>query len=78
MRVSIGCWSTLSLVAYSFIKASYSDPGIITKANHARENQRYHADGVIYTTDRHCAQCDFARYRIRRSLSRVCVCGNVY
>ena len=44
-----------------FTKAAADDPGIITKANHAKQYEKYPFDGLVFKRDVVCRTCGFAQ-----------------
>jgi len=60
--IPVGCWWAFHVVGVatllSFIKASVSDPGVVTAENEARYNAAWDRDKALYTKEKPCKECN--------------------
>lgn len=50
-----------ALCLYSFIKTSFTSPGVVTKANEAKFKDTFPMDGLLYTPN-DCSTCKMQKY----------------
>ena len=61
----------ISVCYYSFIKVTYSDPGILSKKNYKKALKNYPYDNAIYLKEQECQTCKFEK-PARSKHCRVC------